>query len=324
MLSVQAEKLASQAQLLYSLPADGVKSSEPFRAWTGSTSDRTLLLESISAPPTPSFRPLHLLYLLQTELPGSWPAIDLIKHHARILKYLPEKSSPEAANDQLSWTVEATSKLVKRSYPSFNSFLKPSSKPALRTTSPGNYITHNGLAKFVEDFTLPVETTPGQGKPIVGIALPNGPLLAAVCIAVTTYYISAPVNPAAGPEQFQSDVLQGGAKCILTTSQEYEKLKLSDPWVSANGIQIILVDWTLGDDITLSHVDGRPLSGLKPTAPNEPDDISLILFTSGTSGSKKVVPLTNHSLVAGIAFVIDSWGLTPQDVCLNMMPLFHV
>jgi len=42
------------------------------------------------------------------------------------------------------------------------------------------------------------------------------------------------------------------------------------------------------------------------------------------SGTKKRVPITVHSIVSGVAFVIDSWGLTSSDICLNMMPLNHV
>jgi non-ribosomal peptide synthetase component E (peptide arylation enzyme) len=61
-----------------------------------------------------------------------------------------------------------------------------------------------------------------------------------------------------------------------------------------------------------------------PVVPSTVDDISLLLFTSGTGGVKKVVPITGLSLITGVTNVIDSWGLTPQDTCLNMMPLNHV
>lgn len=73
----------------------------------------------------------------------------------------------------------------------------------------------------------------------------------------------------------------------------------------------------------LRHVS-TTITRLGERSPNKADDIGLILFTSGTSGTKKVVSLTVHSIIAGIVFVIDSWGLTTSDVCLNMMPLYHV
>lgn len=42
------------------------------------------------------------------------------------------------------------------------------------------------------------------------------------------------------------------------------------------------------------------------------------------SGKKKTVPYTLDTLTVGATCVIASWGLTPDDVCFNMMPLFHV
>lgn len=324
----QPGDLSRRLRELYALPPDDVAKSEVFRAWTGSAApDRVSVLSSIPSPSSPSYRPLHLLYLLLLELPGSWPTFDLIKHHARILKYLPEEQSRGfGTEDGLAWLVDTTQHLVKRSYKSFHQFIQPSRRPALRSTTPDNFITHHGLGKFVNDFALPVTTRGSVRKPIVSIALPNGPMLAAVCMAVTAYYIAAPVNPAAGPDQFKSDIIQGGASCILTTAQEYQSLRLSDSWVEENGIKIVLVEWTHGDDIRLCDVDGQPLrsADVHQAKPNESDDIALILFTSGTSGTKKVVPLTTHSIIAGIAFVIDSWGLQQDDTCLNMMPLYHV
>ena len=53
-------------------------------------------------------------------------------------------------------------------------------------------------------------------------------------------------------------------------------------------------------------------------------DVALVLHTSGTSGKKKVVPYTLEQLVVGAACVAESWRLAPEDVNLNMMPLFHV
>ncbi|RKO85156.1 hypothetical protein BDK51DRAFT_9777, partial [Blyttiomyces helicus] len=55
-----------------------------------------------------------------------------------------------------------------------------------------------------------------------------------------------------------------------------------------------------------------------------PDDIALVLRTSGTSGNKKTVPYTLRTLCVGAVCVARSWGLAPHDVNLNMMPLHHV
>lgn len=60
------------------------------------------------------------------------------------------------------------------------------------------------------------------------------------------------------------------------------------------------------------------------TAPNTHDSQVLVLFTSGTTGNKKLVPhLLGDMLVAATTIAL-SWDLTPQDVNCNLMPLFHV
>ncbi|KAM0418608.1 hypothetical protein ACHAPT_012507, partial [Fusarium lateritium] len=307
---------------LYDLSPAEVKQSRQFQILQKPDLDKARLLASIPSTPIPSIRPLHLLYLFLTEIPGEWPTFDLIKCHTRLFKLLPEEVKAHDDGDS-AWLVEATSELVKKSYTSFSQFISSRNEPALRATNADNYITYRGLHRFVSSFQLPIDSP--ETKPVVAIALPNGPILAATCIAVTTYYTAAPINPAAGPEQFQADILQARARCILTTKEDYKKLLFDATWVAKNDIQIFIVNWTRGDDICVTTVEGAaiPANNIQPE-PNNADAIGLILFTSGTSGTKKVVPLTTHSIIAGIVFVMESWGLTSQDICLNMMPLYHV
>jgi acyl-CoA synthetase (AMP-forming)/AMP-acid ligase II/acetyltransferase-like isoleucine patch superfamily enzyme/acyl carrier protein len=58
--------------------------------------------------------------------------------------------------------------------------------------------------------------------------------------------------------------------------------------------------------------------------PNQYDDEVLVLFTSGTTGSKKLVPHTLSNVLVGTACIAISWKLTPNDVNVNLMPLFHI
>jgi long-subunit acyl-CoA synthetase (AMP-forming) len=281
--------------------------------------DRGCLLRSIPLPATPSYRPLYLLYVLLTEVNGPWPPFDLIKTHTRLASHVSDSKSD--TDEDISWVSDKVSQLVKNSYRSFADFIGNNARPALRTTDAQAFITHEELHNFVSTFSLSLGRN--NVSPRVAIAIPNGALLAAACIAVTTYYTAAPINPAAGPEQFKADVVQSGAKFILTTPEEYTKLQLAS-WVAEEGIQIGFLEWAIGQDIMVRNVDGSIHTNTKSPRPNKPDDIALILFTSGTSGTKKVVPLTIHSIVAGVIFVMESWGLSDKDICLNMMPLYHV
>merc|ERR1719453_2269592 len=76
--------------------------------------------------------------------------------------------------------------------------------------------------------------------------------------------------------------------------------------------------------LPIIKLEGEPTQEPCEKRYSERSDVALVLHTSGTSGKKKVVPYTLDSLVVGAACVIASWRLRPEDVNLNMMPLFHV
>lgn len=253
---------------------------------------------------------------------GPEATLDLIRHHSKLSRSS-RSDNPFADPNDVAELIGRTANQIKGTYKSMGDFIPDKPEAALRVLSVDRYISHDYLKEFVSEFSLPIDNQ-GPRKPVVSIALPNGPLLAAMCMAVTTHYIASPVNPAAGAEQFQSDVVQAGAKCILTTKDDFQKLGLDGGWITDNGVLVLLVDLDEDMRISITSPDGTPVTAREAAPPNAPDDIALILFTSGTSGKKKVVPITAHSIVAGVAFVIESWALTEEDVCLNMMPLYHV
>jgi acyl-CoA synthetase (AMP-forming)/AMP-acid ligase II/acyl carrier protein len=56
----------------------------------------------------------------------------------------------------------------------------------------------------------------------------------------------------------------------------------------------------------------------------EPNDPALYLHTSGTTSRPKMVPLTHANLCRSAANVAATLRLSPEDVCMNVMPLFHI
>ena len=56
----------------------------------------------------------------------------------------------------------------------------------------------------------------------------------------------------------------------------------------------------------------------------EDGDIALVLHTSGTTSRPKIVPLSHINVTASAYHIGQTLALTPDDVCLNIMPLFHI
>ena len=263
-----------------------------------------------------------LSFILDTE-PGPWPIFDLIRSYTKCWRALPEeaKSGQELTYSNL---VEKTIHQVKGSYHSLTDLLVTNEKAAIVNQQSQSYLSHRALSNFIHDFNLPIWTARGDKKPVVVIAIQNGNLLGLACMAVATYYTAAPINSQSGAEQFRSDVEQTESNVVIVLRSDFARLGLGDPWVSDFGIQVLILEPEPDMTFTVSPLSPTTsLARYRKTA-NGPDDISFILFTSGTSGTKKVVPLPLHNVVSGVAFVIESWGLTVDDICLNMMPLNHV
>ncbi|RMY91935.1 hypothetical protein D0862_09607 [Hortaea werneckii] len=112
---------------------------------------------------------------------------------------------------------------------------------------------------------------------------------------------------------------------VLASAADIDRLHLRDSWLVEAGITVLLVELTEDMDLVVKDLHGTVVPrGLSAPVPNKADDTGIMLFTSGTSGTKKLVPLHVHSMVCGIAMVIESWGLSLSMRCLNQMPLNHV
>ncbi|KAI0425245.1 acetyl-CoA synthetase-like protein [Xylaria sp. FL1042] len=210
-------------------------------------------------------------------------------------------------------------RLDRQQYPCLLDSLQLSSHPAIRYSSPKHPITYQELHNFSGRFSIPIANNGFLTKPVVAIILPNGPLLAATIIAVSNAYIAAPINPSAGPDQVKADIELSRASAIISCPSETSTLQLD-----RNGLDVYFVDEINepGVRFEVKHIKSF-LAPQCPT-PNRPEDFAMILFTSGTSGNRKVVPITVRAILDGVKLVIDSWGLTSNDICLNMMPLYHI
>lgn len=281
-----------------------------------------------SIPRTPSYQPLAVLSALLAAVPGPWPVLELQQTHTEFWKLLPEEAKSGKASPQGQQLIDNALLQCKRAYSSLlDMYHAESSATAIIDPEAGRSLTHKDLTRLVSNFGLPLQVATGGPKPVVAISLPNGALLALTVLSVATYYTAAPIahGSGVGAEQFRTDVLQSKSNLVLASSADVERLSLRDMWLQDAGIQVILVSLTSSMHLALSGLNGEPVLRLtsQPT-PNSADDTAIMLFTSGTSGTKKLVPLTIHSMVCGAAMVVDSWGLSPSMRCLNQMPLNHV
>jgi malonyl-CoA/methylmalonyl-CoA synthetase len=60
------------------------------------------------------------------------------------------------------------------------------------------------------------------------------------------------------------------------------------------------------------------------TVESGPDDVAVILYTSGTTGRSKGAMVTHGNLLSNARALVDCWGFSDRDVLLHALPVFHI
>jgi acyl-CoA synthetase (AMP-forming)/AMP-acid ligase II len=153
----------------------------------------------------------------------------------------------------------------------------------------------------------------------VAMVMPNGPEMAAAFVAVASWATAAPLNAAYRADEFdfylgdleaKALIIQGGQDSPARAVAAQRKIPVIELTADASGP---------AGSYTLS---ARFADAGAPRP--DPDDIALVLHTSGTTSRPKIVPLRQRNLAASARNIATTLALTPQDRCLVVMPLFHI
>jgi len=152
----------------------------------------------------------------------------------------------------------------------------------------------------------------------VAFVLPNGPEAAILFLAVTSCSTAAPLNPNYKEEEFRFYLDDLRARALVTRAGVP-----SDAALAARPEGVVHFELAGEPGALELTCNGEPLPSAPVDAPG-PDDIALILHTSGTTARPKIVPLRHINLATSAENIGQTLGLTPADRALNVMPLFHI
>jgi len=157
----------------------------------------------------------------------------------------------------------------------------------------------------------------------VAMVLPNGPEMAAAFVAVGAGATTAPLNPAYRHDEFDFYLTDLKARALLVLAGMETPARAV---AAERGIPVIELEPATAAPAgsfvlrAPSAMRGRPDVG----GAAGPEDIALVLHTSGTTSRPKIVPLTQANICASAGHIGTALSLAPSDICLNIMPLFHI
>lgn len=157
----------------------------------------------------------------------------------------------------------------------------------------------------------------GRGDRIA-IAMGNGPEMVLSFFATAICGTAAPLNPKYKPDEFSFYYDDTQAQALITLSGTVEEAHAAATAAMTIIHAIIKPDGTLG----FEAVRGTRTARLVEVA--QPDDVAMILHTSGTTSRPKRVPIRQRNLAASAANISGTYNLSPDDTALCVMPLFHV
>ena len=192
--------------------------------------------------------------------------------------------------------------------------------PAL--SAPGRRpLSFGGVRELIGN-TLAALNSVGVGRnDRVAIVLPNGPEMASCFLACASGVTSAPLNPAYHADEFEFYLADLQAKALIV-----ERGSVSPALDVARklGVRIVelVPDLAAGaGSFTLEVGAGTPAAQGGYALP---DDVSMVLHTSGTTSRPKIVPLSQRNLAASARNIRDTLRFEAGDCGLNIMPLFHI
>jgi oxalate---CoA ligase len=194
-------------------------------------------------------------------------------------------------------------------------------RPALIVADSGQVLTYAQTAARVEALARRLASLGVRRGDRVALSLPNGPDFVLLLLAVTTLgAAAAPLNPAYTETEFGFFLADIAPRLMLIPADGAAAASAAAATAGTTLLAVRPAD------------DGPPeLLGSGPQAATQdsfsrggPEDVAVVLHTSGTTSRPKQVPLRQRNLMASTAAIAAHYRLGPEDVSFCVMPLFHI
>jgi acyl-CoA synthetase (AMP-forming)/AMP-acid ligase II/acyl carrier protein len=180
-------------------------------------------------------------------------------------------------------------------------------------------LTYGRLYQHVDHMGLTLRALGIGRRDRVAVVLPNGPEMAVAVLTVMAIAACVPMNPAYTTEEVEKYFAHLQPRALITQSgvdSAARRVALS------RGIRLIELSAQVDGEAGLFtfNEDERLAPSQQSISPN---DVAVLLPTSGTTSRPKIVPQTHASICTSAYAHGAALALKETDRCLNVLPLFH-
>jgi oxalate---CoA ligase len=202
-----------------------------------------------------------------------------------------------------------------------SALLDRSETPALIVGEDGQKLSHAELADRVEALAGRLAAAGVHRGDRVALVMPNGPEFIQLFLAITMVgAAAAPLNPAYTHGEFVYYLTDIAPKLMLVpASRPAAALSAAE----ARSLTVLTVQ-PGNDGPPALFVADLEVDSKADFEAGQPDDVAVVLHTSGTTSRPKQVPLLQRNLMATARTIGEHYKLGSGDVSFCVMPLFHV
>jgi acyl-CoA synthetase (AMP-forming)/AMP-acid ligase II len=183
-------------------------------------------------------------------------------------------------------------------------------------------LSYGALAALAEDMAARLGSTGLRRGDAVGLVCANtAEFVIALLGAARAGLVVAPLDPSLPQSQMSTRLERLGAQAILVGPSAADAAHNAGFGIPTTQLQIAVSGCGIATvSVETGACAARNVCGARSELT---DDDALVMFTSGTTGAAKMIPLTNANVAASVAGISESYELGPGDATVAVMPLFH-